>query len=310
MIELHDVWDFHTDIRLLAGENDYRMEYRKKQLDLPTCRQMGGVFSATGRLANAPREKQWAQMEKEVAAIKGFDGLTLVRGPGDVGGGGRQVLHAEGVYFIQEEEHLTDLEKLFAMGFRSLAPMYNEDNPLGGGAKGNPSRGLTPLGKAFIEKAYALGFWLDCAHANHKTQEDMIAVAKALGKPMHFTHGLIGEPALEFFGQRGITLDNLKNLLDTGGLVGLTPHPGFYGWWRNFLNDVATLAQIAPRQAVLGTDYTGVNTPPITFAQYPNSAATPYFAEELAKSHGEEFARNFCGETLRARLLDELPKEA
>ena len=73
MLDLGQIWDFHTDIRFLALETPARAAL-EKQLDLPTCRRLGGVFSATGRLATASIEDQWRQMEKEIAAIRGLGG--------------------------------------------------------------------------------------------------------------------------------------------------------------------------------------------------------------------------------------------
>lgn len=308
ILDLGDVWDFHTDVRLLVSDLRDRDRY-EKQVDLATCRRLGGVFSATGRLAEAPREEQWAVLESEVATIRSLADLPVVRTAADVAGTGRQVLHAEGVYFIRVAADLADLERLWEMGFRSLAPLYNEDNALGGGARGDAARGLTDLGRRVVERGWQLGFLMDMAHSNHRTQRDLIDLALAVGRPVHFSHGFLDEPVLELFGQRGLLRPQAERLARTGGLIGLSPHPGFVGYFRRYLEEIDFLARNAPENVVLGSDFSGITTPPVTFPEFASAAAAPAFAQRLADKHGEEFARNFCGRSLRRLLEQSLPRQ-
>ncbi len=306
MFQLSDVWDFHTDIRVLAPGRPDRERY-EKQIDLATCWRLGGVFSATGRLADAPRDEQWTKLLADVHIIRDLEGLTVVRTAGDLAGGGRQVLHAEGVYFVREQRDLADLDRLWELGFRSLGPLYNEDNPLGGGARGDRDRGLTDLGRRFMRRAWELGFLIDIAHANHKTKSEMIELALAGGRAVHFTHGHLDEPVLELFGERGLPREQARRQMATGGLIGLSPHPGFVGYWRRFVEEIEFLASLAPGQVVLGSDFSGITTPPITFPQFPSADRTPAFAEQLAARFGDPFARDFCGRSLRRMLERTLP---
>jgi membrane dipeptidase len=306
VLDLGDVWDFHTDVRLLVSDVRDRDKY-EQQLDLATCRRLGGVFSATGRLADAPREEQWALLDSQVATIQSLAGLPVVRTIADLAGAGRQVLHAEGVYFIKAEADLADLERLWEMGFRSLAPLYNEDNALGGGARGDAARGLTDLGRRVVERLWRMGFLVDIAHSNHRTQRDLIDLGLAVGRPVHFSHGFLDEPVLELFGQRGLPRPQAERLARTGGLIGLSPHPGFVGYFRRYLEEIDFLARAAPDNVVLGSDFTGITTPPVTFPELPSAADLPAFAQRLADRHGEEFARNFCGRSLRRMLEQSLP---
>ncbi|MBT3434375.1 MAG: hypothetical protein HN435_10745, partial [Nitrospinaceae bacterium] len=148
-IELPEFWDFHTDLRLIQRVPEGR-EYLTEQIDLPTASSLGGVFTATGRLAEAAKDVQWSRLEEEVELIRGAEGLEFVLAAPDLAGAGNQLLHAEGIYFVQDEADISLLGKLRAMGFRSVAPLYNEDNALGGGAEGDPARGITPLGRSFM----------------------------------------------------------------------------------------------------------------------------------------------------------------
>lgn len=310
-LELGDVWDFHTDLRWMSDLPEERA-YLAEQLDVPTAARMGGLFSATGRKAGAPQAEQFALLERDLGLIRGAPGLSVVRAAPDLEGTGRQVIHAEGLYFIEREEDLGLLDRLWKEGLRSLAPLYNEDNALGGGAKGDPGRGLTPLGRALAMRAWAKGFLLDCAHANHRTKEDLADLALVTGNELHYSHGHLDEPYAGVFGQRGLPRELARKLLETGGLIGLSPHPGFVASFDRHLEEIAFLAEVAPYQVCLGSDFAGTNTPGPggrrVFDEFRGIWGVEGFAEKLAAVHGEDFARAYCGGTLRARLARALPR--
>jgi hypothetical protein len=46
----------------------------------------------------------------------------------------------------------------------------------------------------------------------------------------------------------------------------------------------------------------------VTFPEFASAAATPAFARRLAETHGEAFARDFCGRSLQRMLEQTLPK--
>jgi microsomal dipeptidase-like Zn-dependent dipeptidase len=309
-IELSEIWDFHTDLRLIQRVPEGR-EYLTEQIDLAGAAALGGVFTATGRNAEAPKDVQWSQLEKEVALIRGAEGLEFVLARSDLAGAGNQLLHAEGVYFVQDEADIGVLGKLRAMGFRSLAPMYNEDNALGGGAEGDPARGLTPLGRSFMMSAWREGFILDCAHANHRTKGGMIDLALVTGSVLHYSHGHLGEPVEKSFMERGLPKEEAERIFETGGLVGLTPHPGFVGAFERHLEEIDYLAGLSEGQVAMGTDFAGTNRPGPAgnrmFDDFPGARGYRGFAARLAKIHGEDFARAYCGRTLKGYLEGSLP---
>ena len=281
------------------------------QLDLPTARKLGGFFTATWRLVVAPQAEQIDLLKEHMAVIKGGEGLTLVRSAADIEGVGRQVLHAEGIYFIETEKDLDFLDWLWEEGFRSLGPLYNEDNALGGGGKGDPGRGFTPLGRDLALRAWAKGFLIDSAHMNHKTLEDLIDLALATGNTVHYTHGHLDAPLRPELGQRGIPRELVRKLFETGGLLGLKPHPGFLGTFERHLEEIDFLAEIAPDQVVLGSDFCGMTVPRPdgvrVFEECKGIWGVPGFAERLARIHGEDFARGYFGDSLKALLKRTLP---
>ncbi len=310
-IQLADVWDFHTDLRLIQRLPPDRA-YLKEQMDLPTAAQLGGLFTATEPHADLPAEEQIGLLEEEVSLIRGAEGLNFVLSASDLAGTGNQVLHAEGVYFIESEEDLGLLDWLWDLGFRSLAPLYNEYNPLGGGARGDSGQGLTELGRDLALRAWEKNFIFDCAHANHRTKEDLIDLALVTGNAVHYSHGHLGEPVVKSFGERGLPRDTARRLLETGGLVGLSPHPGFLGNFERHLEEIDFLAEVRPDQVVLGTDFAGTNMPGPggnrLLEECKGVWGIPGFAGRLADIHGQDFAGAYCGRTLRAYLEESLSR--
>ncbi|OGL61028.1 MAG: hypothetical protein A3J27_02505 [Candidatus Tectomicrobia bacterium RIFCSPLOWO2_12_FULL_69_37] len=309
-IGFEDIWDFHTDLRYMVNLAPDKA-YLSEQIDLAAAGRLGGLFSAAGRKAGAPQAEQLKLLEADIRLIRQTPGLTVVLQAADLPGTGRQVLHAEGVYFIEREGDLELLDWMWEQGLRGLGPLYNEDNALGGGAKGDPARGLTPLGRAFLMRAWEKGFLVDCAHANHKTKEDMIDLALVTGNPVHYSHGHLDEPAVTAFGERGLPRPGARRLLETGGLVGLAPHPGFYARFDRYIEEIDFLAEVAPGQVCLGSDFAGTHTPGPAgnrmFTELKGVWGVPAFAGRLARVHGEDFARSFCGGSLKEHLRRALP---
>ena len=81
----------------------------------------------------------------------------------------------EGCDYIKDEN---ELEKLYDLGLRNILLVWNCENKY---ASGNRcEKGLTPLGKKFIEKAVSLGISIDMSHMNKNTFWDTIKLLKEL----------------------------------------------------------------------------------------------------------------------------------
>ena len=253
IIELENIWDFHIDLQQVQGTPVVK-EYLLEQIDLPTAARIGGFFNATCHIAGeplphagVPQDKQLADLQEQVRIIREAEGLTLVLSGAEVEGLGRYVLHSEGIYFIEGASDLDLIDWLWEQGFRSIAPLYNSDNALGGGATGDTTRGLTPLGRDFAIRAWKKGFLVDCAHANHKTKEDLVGLALETGNCLNYSHGFLGEPITSHWGERGLPGKTARRIFETGGLVGLSPHPGFLGTFDRYLEEIEILMEISPR---------------------------------------------------------------
>lgn len=129
----------------------------------------------------------------------------------------------EGCDFLEIE----DLEEFYQMGLRSILPVWNHSNQYGSGNR--TCQGLTPKGKALIEKAVEVGIAIDLSHMNEKTFEDSLNVIENLQKQ--------GKKAIFFASHSNIRrLCNIKrNLTDEqclklcrlGGKIGLLSNRNF-----------------------------------------------------------------------------------
>ena len=120
-IGFEDIWDFHTDLRYMVNLAPDKA-YLSEQIDLAAAGRLGGLFSAAGRKAGAPQAEQLKLLEADIRLIRQTPGLTVVLQAADLPGTGRQVLHAEGVYFIEREGDLELLDWMWEQGLRGLGP--------------------------------------------------------------------------------------------------------------------------------------------------------------------------------------------
>ena len=101
-----------------------------------------------------------------------------------------------------------------------------------------------------------------------------------------------------------------------------TPHGASYLYWvasaedsgrfERYLEEIEFLAEIAPHQVALGSDFAGINRPAPDgkrlFDEFRGIWGIKDFAERLAAAHGEDFARSYCGGALKAHLAHCLPE--
>ncbi len=69
-----------------------------------------------------------------------------------------------------------ELDELYEIGLRALAPVWNIPNKYGSGIRGD--YGLTSDGEELIHKAIKLGIAIDLSHTNEKTFKDIISIVK------------------------------------------------------------------------------------------------------------------------------------
>jgi microsomal dipeptidase-like Zn-dependent dipeptidase len=113
------------------------------------------------------------------------------------------------------EGNLTNLDRLYAQGFRIVGLAHFFDNAMSGSTHGKKKRGLTGLGRQLVERAQASGMLVDLAHASLPAIDDTLEISK---QPVIVSHT----------GVRG-TCDTVRNLSDrdlrriaaAGGIIGI-----------------------------------------------------------------------------------------
>ena len=198
-----------------------------------------------GRWQEDPEGLCWG-----VLGIEGFD--ALVRTPGD----------------------LERLPGLFERGVRLFQPVYHTTSLLGGSSVPGDDRGLTDLGRAFLQVLDDVSSassgprpLLDLAHLNPATAADVLAWFEADARRLIpvYSHGALWHEG--FAHPRAITPENLRRLRALGGVIGFTP--AFYETPASLKAGIEAAAALpflgraGPEGIALGTDFLGVDrTPP------------------------------------------------
>ena len=114
------------------------------------------------------------------------------------------------------EDDLRLLATFRRLGVRILQPTYNEENKLGHGApfEGEADRGLTELGRAWIDEMTRLRLIIDLSHCGHRSTTEYLNAARG---PVVISHANAFAvcPSL-----RNKTDDHIRAVAATGGLIG------------------------------------------------------------------------------------------
>ncbi len=167
------------------------------------------------------------------------------------------LLHIEGLNVMPSWERL---EQWYVLGWRSLGPVWNLTNALGGGTL-DDKLGLTSLGREMVTWLQAHRMIVDFAHMNAPTFWD---ATKLVQGPIIVSHGNAHACCVN---PRNYTDEQLKHVASTDGVVGV-----FFA--KNFITGrhlPATVKDVADHidhfrkimgmeHIALGTDFGGIIT--------------------------------------------------
>ncbi len=155
------------------------------------------------------------------------------------------------------EGKASNLDRLYAAGFRMAGLTHFFDNEVAGSMHGLRKGGLTPLGRVLIKDMEAKGIAIDIAHASHATVAEVLAMAT---KPVVSSHGGVQATCKV---NRNLTDDEIKGVAKTGGVIGI-------GYWEGAVcsTDPRAAAKamkhvrdlVGIQYVALGSDYDGATT--------------------------------------------------
>jgi microsomal dipeptidase-like Zn-dependent dipeptidase len=197
------------------------------------------------------------------------------------------------------EGNLSNLDDLYSVGFRMMAPTHFTDTAIGSSASGMSKGGLTSLGRQWVRAMEAHHMIIDLAHASPATLRDVTAMAT---RPLLVSHtgvkGTCNNP-------RNLSDDELRAVARTGGVIGV-------GLWQTATcgTDAGAAAR-AIRYAVnivgtdhvaLGSDFDGGVTAPF------DASGWPLITKALLKQgFSEQDIHKIMGENVVRLLLETLP---
>lgn len=212
------IFDTHADIgmdvltKVELNETDILKKYH---LDKLQQGEIGGINMACffeGHESLKTAKKMMLELKKEIDQNKDSIHLSL---DGHMDKDKLNVIMSiEGMCFIKQKPEQV-LDWAYKQGVRIGSLAWNDTNALATGAKGDPARGLTNLGKRAIKHMNAIGMIVDISHTNEKSFYDILEVST---KPIMATHS--NARALCNV-DRNLTNQQIKAITNTAGLIGL-----------------------------------------------------------------------------------------
>ena len=257
----------------------------------------------------ASQADPWDALGQLIARIEAeFPGRLLI-GPGDFDrwqddrdGLAWGLLGVEGFdALIRSTGDLSRLPRLFERGVRLFQPAYHSTSLLGGSSVPGDDRGLTDLGRGFLDILSTLAPeglgprpLFDLAHLNQSATSDALewfeADSTRTGRVIPvYSHGAPTHPGYDK--PRALSPENLVRLRALGGYVGLGVSPPFFQSPEQLKGAIEAVASLPFRGRVgfegiaIGTDFLGVDRtlPGLGNAQEVVAWAQAHFDRPTAK---------------------------
>lgn len=118
---------------------------------------------------------------------------------------------------------LTELQKAYDRGVRAVNPTWNHANALSGSHMDEPERGLSELGREYVQKMQQLGMLVDVSHLSEPGFWDVMEVAQ---KPIIATHS---DSRAVWNHTRNLTDEQFTAIMKNQGVAGLNAYTAFLG---------------------------------------------------------------------------------
>lgn len=109
------------------------------------------------------------------------------------------------------------LRQAYDLGVRYITTTHNCDNAWATSAstvaRGNPDKGLTELGAAYVRESNRLGMMIDLSHVSHQTMRDVLSITQT---PIIFSHSGAYSVTPHL---RNVPDDVLRSIRQNGGIV-------------------------------------------------------------------------------------------
>lgn len=237
-------------------------------------------------------ELQWVRNQQELAALRAARGEQ--HSSRTIGA----LMGAEGAHPLEGD--LANIDRMYAAGYRMMGITHFFDNELAGSLHGVSNAGLTPFGRAAINRFDELAIIIDLAHVSETAAREITTQST---RPQVVSHtGFKGYCNTE----RNFTDDLMKAIADKGGLIAV-------GFWEEAICTptpagiagalIYGIELVGEDHVVIGSDWDG-STTSITASDFPLITEAL-----LSKGVPEATIRKIMGENSLAFLERWLPAE-
>lgn len=212
-----DIWSDVT-IRTMKGEKDILKKYHLSRLKEGQIE--GGIFViwADPPFDKTPFERTQQIMDaikketavcKEITVVKKYEDILTAKETGKF----YILIGLEGLSSIGDDISL--LDQYYDFGARHAMLTWNEQNALATGVHGDPSRGLTELGKKAVKKMVENHMIIDVSHLNEKSFWDVSELVEGPIMASHSNAKTLCNAA------RNLSDDQLLAIRDLDGVIGI-----------------------------------------------------------------------------------------
>ena len=215
------------------------------------------------------------------------------------------LLLTEGSHPLEGE--LSNIDRLYAEGYRAMGLQHFFDNALGGSLHGAEKGGLTPFGREAVARMWDMDIAVDLAHSSERVARDVLAMnrERAEAGAVFISHGGV-RGGCGVTNQRNLPDELLRDMAAQGGILGV-------GYFEGAICDITpggiasaivdAVALLGADSVALGSDFDGTVTTSLDtseLAAITQALLDAGLSEPTIRAVMGENARRFFTESLPA----------